>query len=343
MTSLENASLLLSSVLKRTSKHEMRALLTNWGKLPIWKIQFNRPKYEIIQEICTTCEEFEIDVKYALELDLLYITEFPHKKSWKAYKLLQPIGSTLSAEHMEPDSVQRSLQQKLFVAFSCNVTVMEKKFSLWGRVSKPGVAQPLYFIHFPFSKYVLFNKANAKLQSLVEQALRKVLGFRAIEAMSLVSPHPEALAQILLHNSDPNDSYTHDEGHFKAVERNAREPLRECDNRVNICHARKLQREKKYTDHQFGTKLQPSLPSIELKTETRFRGQTYIPEVPRSALIKCKTTMSGPNVLEGLRKLSLLGNAVAPLPRFLTNISKTGQQCLKITDAINDDTSRHSA
>nr|XP_002129120.1 centromere protein N-like [Ciona intestinalis] len=344
MSDAKSAKLTLSSVLKRTNKAEMKMLLTSWGKLPLWKINFSQTKYELIQDICQICEEHDLSVKYANELDLLYVADFPHKKYWRAYKMTQPTGNVLTEEQCNANYIRNALEQKLYVSFSCSVSVMEKEHFLWGRVGIPDIKQVVYFIHFPTSKFLLFTKRNNKLKSLVQNALRRILGFKSIEDLPLSSPHPAALAQILLHSSDPHDSYEYDKGRYRPVQRLEEEhPLKKTDSRVNICDAGKLARNKRILDHQFGDKIQPCLTSLVLETETRFRGTKYLPTVPGNSIIKCKTTISGPNVLEGLRKLALLGYAKAPLPRFLTNISKTGRQCFKITDAARDDESRHSA
>ncbi|XP_076817789.1 centromere protein N-A-like isoform X1 [Clavelina lepadiformis] len=332
----------LTRILKRFSKIEFKYLLSKWGKMPVWKIDYTRTKYEIIQQICVTAQECHLKMEDVFYLELLYVIENTNKKNWRAIKMNKPLGLSLDDENFEASAFKKCLKQKLFPT-SCDVQVEEQKSALWGRISRLNSVYGLFFVHFPYSPYVLVTNSSLELTSLFMKALCFVVGYSDFEPIELVSNHPESLAQILLHTQNPNEAYTYDKGTYKPLPRHEDTALHRFDDtRLEICHMNRMVKTQKIVKQQFTEKLQPKIPFVNVMTTTRFRGKRFIPTADDFNL-ECCTCLSGNDVLEGLRKLTLLGLTHGPLPKFLTSIGRTGLQNFKITDRRAVDTDRSSA
>nr|CAB3229810.1 centromere protein N-like [Phallusia mammillata] len=327
----------LSRILKQVPKLELMTILSKWGKIPTWKINDNRQKHDIIKQVCHIAQGAKITVEDVYRLDLLVTMNKKARKLWKAYEMKNSDGTTkLSDTDFEASTFEKRLQQQIAVTLACSVVVLEHNHAIWGRLSSPSSSRPIYFIHFPLSSFVLVAKPSSRLFATLTKELKQVLGYNEIHPLNLESLHPESLAQILLHNRNKNNNYTYDKKYYCPKLRAADENLGDAyDERINVCHSMSRRRNRELVNQQFGKDAAPVLSKLEITTVTKFRGRRFIPNLPHDVTIHCQTTLKGPNVIEGLRTVAQQNLTSSRLPRFLTNVSNTGKQFLKITEQMS--------
>ncbi|KAL1916698.1 uncharacterized protein VTP21DRAFT_5402 [Calcarisporiella thermophila] len=292
------------------------------------------------------------------QLDLEYYQTHSTIRTWKALKLCwlgvgdKREGPVQRKMHLNAEQFRLRMSKLLAPYFKHHIYVKPHSptGTLWIRVSIhdgvplnqiPPAACVLYLVWFVNSEYLLTGTVKTEYKDYVLQALLGVFECDRVDEWDLKGRNVSSLQELLL--------YRDSQGGFSKYR------LNQVDDNPLVHYSRKKQKlddgpkyvnddepimaedmssiSARYSevDDRFGRNEQPSLERIEIKLALPLvikTAEDSVEDLP----ITIKVKLEGTNVMEGVKRMTALGMAEAPLPDFLGELHSLAGSSLVVDE-----------
>ncbi|XP_046552868.1 LOW QUALITY PROTEIN: centromere protein N-like [Haliotis rubra] len=340
-------------VICRCIKNDIIDTCRKWNFLSdgsLQQLNLKKPKIRIAEDVYESCQEEDVDIEAAGDLDLIYSQIHSEGRKWNVCELR---GQDKDHFISNPKTFRKLIMSKMKLYFDeVHVNVNMFGGALWSRVhivdmKHPTVYKPndvVYMVHYPKTQYVVLSRIKAKDEDNFIEALLPVFKTDEVHSLQLVGSHVSSLVELALNKHSQVRDHLESTGALRRGKIRLQENLTE-----NVKHHLNLKKnltsdsrdenedEKKQRteslDHTFGTADQPTLEKLEYKMDVKFRGTKLVPMMAnKDGPFRCRIKFEGPSVLEGIRNLGKAGLASLPLPSHLAKVNSLAKNFFVIRD-----------
>ncbi|XP_046360397.2 centromere protein N-like [Haliotis rufescens] len=338
-------------VICRCTKNDIIDTCRKWNFLPevtLQQINLKKPKIRIAEDVYESCQEEDVDIQAAGDLDLIYSQIHSESRKWSVCELR---GQDKVHFISSPNAFRKLIVSKMKLYFDdVHVNVNMFGGALWSRVhivdvKHPTVYKPndvIYMVHYPKTQFVVISRIKAKDEDNFIEALLPVFKTDEVHSLQLVGSHVPSLVELAL-NKHSQGSF----GKYRSIEERenpltrksnrkrkaSSEPVKDFDKRLRGENEEEKKQRMELLDHTFGSADQPTLEKLEYKMDVKFRGTKFVPMMAnKDRPFRCRIKFEGPSVLEGVRNLGKAGLASLPLPSHLAKVNSLAKNFFVIRD-----------
>ncbi|KAG1677771.1 Centromere protein N [Nymphon striatum] len=332
----------LKSLICRFTKEMLINRICNWNCFSLLKKddidEYSRKnKLQFADFLVTDLMQDECK-QICAKLEILLLQTKLSKK-WHAYEMKNI--ETTQHSHFNKNTLQKSLEKEIKNSrYETDVVIDMKDNSFWIRIllidplNSSKAAVRVFFIYYPGTSIILLASFPKKYEEFLKQCLCGVFMCESLEMLPLSGENPDSIASLAISQSDCSNAMTHSSILHSLNPRS-------CSNTEDYpLNSRIIDEDKeakenrcKYNKTKFGDDKIPQMKKLTYETETKLHPVENQPDGwDASDMMKCKVTLQGSNVLEGIKGLVNDFIAEAPLPPYLSNITRLGRNYLRIQE-----------